>query len=524
MSETQQNTPEVFDWGIDREAIEQIVIELQECDKETLDDISWMRGRKCEVHPGCDQLETIFKQLSDASKEKLLDLQFLGPVTIQRLTEDASQADVLTPNLVVCNTGELEESLEETAAIEDAQALGIGGVAADNDIQPSGFLADALRAADPGSCDTKVREVVFPTSVKNIDPAWEPVQLGLMMTEGGLRDKNGYLLDITDDTHLFSPFTKEMLCEYLLSSNCDVDDGGNDLSSKVQAVHNADFGDWDGSDPEKRHGFLVELKNVNKRKMPALVFLSLVRSVVPKLTANDAIGGRIIVLNPRIKDPRAYDGGMDTYGSYAEALAATVADCGDVIDVKIVTIGPNQDTRKLEETYFFRENYDEAAEHMTYFPKEKMSAEKSARQSSIIKSVQSNVPEYMINDELQAVSAVLIRSDRILFITLTLKRAGCGFTLCGFAGVYCFPVSRHRRGVHVSLHHRARHAGGGEVQERAQAVRHAARQGHHFAFFCPDADKGWAVACHPLCAEGGARQFPERTTTILLLLSDACAQ
>ena len=502
MSETQQNTPEVFDWGIDREAIEQIVIELQECDKETLDDISWMRGRKCEVHPGCDQLETIFKQLSDASKEKLLDLQFLGPVTIQRLTEDASQLDILTPNPVVGNTGELEESLEESEATDAAQALGIGGVADDNAIQPSGFLADALRAADPGSCDTKVREVVFPTSVKNIDPAWEPVQLGLMMTEGGLRDKNRYLLDITDDTHLFSPFTKEMLCEYLLSSNCDVDDGGNDLSSKVQAVHNADFGDWDGSDPEKRHGFLVELKNVNKRKMPALVFLSLVRSVVPKLTANDAIGGRIIVLNPRIKDPRAYDGGMETYGSYAEALAATVADCGDVIDVKIVTIGPNQDTRKLEDTYFFRADYDEAAEHMTYFPKEKMSAEKSASQSSIIKSVQSNVPEYMINDELQAVSAVLIRSDRILFITLTLKRAGCGFTLCGFAGVYCFPVSRHRRGVHVSLHHRARHAGGGEVQERAQAVRHAARQGHHFAFFCPDADKGWAVACHPLCAEG----------------------
>ncbi len=414
--EQQQNTQQVFDWGCDREAMQQIVTELQDSDQETLDDISWMQNKQFEVHEDCVQIETIFKDLSEASKQKLVDLKFFGPVTFQKLTEETSQIDILTPNLVVGNTGELENSLDESAAIEDAQALGIGGVADDNGIQPSEFAADAMRAADPESWDTKVREVLFPTSVKNIDPAWEPVQLGLMMTEGGLRDEGGHHLDISDDTHLFSPFTKEMLCGYLLNSDCDVDDGDTDLSSKVQSIHAADFGDWNGSDPEKRPGFLVELQNVNKRKMPALVFLSLARSVVPKLTANDANGGRIIVLNPRIKDPRAYDGGMETYGSYAEALAATVADCGDVIDVKIVTLGPSKDTRKLEDTYFFRADFDEAAEHMTYFPKEKMSVEKSASQSSIIKSVQSNVPEYTINDELQAVSAVLIRSNRIVCI------------------------------------------------------------------------------------------------------------
>ncbi|KAK3238786.1 hypothetical protein CYMTET_51240 [Cymbomonas tetramitiformis] len=185
-----------------------------------------MRNNQLEVHNDAySQLENIFKDLSEQSKQKLISLNFFGP----------------------------------------------GGDLLDDGNQLSEFAADAMQAADAGSWDTKVREVLFPTSgrtLKNSDPAWEPVQLGLMMTEGALRDETGHLLDISDDTHLFSPFTKEILCRYLLSTGCGVYDGGTDLESKVQSIHCADFGDLNGEDPTKRPGFLVELHGVNKRNVP----------------------------------------------------------------------------------------------------------------------------------------------------------------------------------------------------------------------------------------------------------------
>ena len=562
MSDASTPPPPYSDWGADQEAIEFLETELNT-------EAVAMLAANHAVHD--DQVyqtvRTVWAGLTDDSRSRLNKMNYFNVDTQTALIADTSEHDYyskqvaseehpspphtgdngtrpLTPNPTanpddnISREGPAEINVE-SPPLTDGELVHCSDAAInllsqkppppreENNGEGSELRKEAEQLADHGSWSPEdgtdelplLEQLVFPMSKilrDHIDPGWEPVQLGLMVMEGELKDDTGTYLLVSDDVYLIEPFHKIYLVNFLAYSDCRMigaikrhgkDGGANEYYSvpeKIERMRTCSFGP--GPDTvrqpgsEYRIGFLLELANKNRRLIEAMVFIALVETIVSDLS-DSSLRGRFVLL-----DPRTTRDGMLTFPTFDTAVSYAIAEYGDIVDVVQVRLPDKRpsNARGLDETYHFRDTSDGEGRTLNTLKFEYPLTEKTSGSGSLFKTVFSSKHVLMVNGKTQEVRFLAlflykVEGCRVTESTETCRVVnGFGFVFCGFTGICRIYVGQDRRQALLSVHLHPRNASDREQPVLQEGVRVFVARKNHLPVRRAYKNFHWAMAYLPL--------------------------